>query len=119
MSETRFTPGPWVANFTRFSGVVEGWHIAASEWGSTLPLCEGLVSRAQDAEQCEANASLIAAAPDLYELAHSYEAWEADVVVNAVWDAALPRLTQEQWDRLLELQAARNAALSKARGESA
>lgn len=47
-----------------------------------------------------------------------YEAWEADVILNADWSGETPRLTQEQWDRLVELQAARNAALLLARGES-
>lgn len=67
---------------------------------------------AKIAEQ-RANARLIAAAPDLYEVAKGYEAWEADVIENADWRAPTPKLTQAQFDRLLELQAMRNAALSK------
>ena len=43
-----------------------------------------------------------------------YEAWEADVILNADWSDALPKLTQEQWDRLIEIQTARNAALKGA-----
>ncbi|WP_395454737.1 hypothetical protein ACHMW5_13605 [Azospirillum melinis] len=66
----------------------------------------------------EANARLIAAAPDLAAAARAYEAWEADLILNGDWSNELPRMTQAQYDRLLEIQAMRNAALRKAGGNA-
>jgi hypothetical protein len=69
----------------------------------------------------EANARLIAAAPDLVDLVEAYEAWEGDLILSdEAWDggmAPLPRLTQELWDRLLEIQAMRNAVSKKITGK--
>lgn len=48
----------------------------------------------------------------------AYEAWEADLILNADWSNELPRMTQAQYDRLLEIQAMRNAALRKAGGNA-
>jgi len=75
---------------------------------------------AEVAEQ-EANARLIAAAPDLAEVARAYEQWEADLIASPeAWGGAfpggerdLPKFTEALWDRLLEIQAMRNAALAK------
>ncbi|MGF7178393.1 hypothetical protein [Azospirillum doebereinerae] len=50
----------------------------------------------------------------LTSLLRDYEAWEADLVLNADWSNETPRLTQPQLDRLLRLQAARNMALRPA-----
>jgi hypothetical protein len=41
----------------------------------------------------------------------AYEAWEADVILNADWSGDLPTLTQHQWDWLVDIQSKRNAAL--------
>ena len=60
-----------------------------------------------------ADARLIAASPDLLAVAKAYEAWEAEVVFDANWADGLPKLTQPLFDRLLEIQAMRNAALAK------
>lgn len=49
-------------------------------------------------------------------VARAYEAWEADLILNGDWSNELPRMTQAQYDRLLEIQAMRNAALRKAGG---
>jgi len=54
---------------------------------------------------------------DLLAVAKAYEAWEADLVMNADWSDFTPRLTQAQLNRLLEIQAMRNAALAKMKGE--
>ncbi len=43
-----------------------------------------------------------------------YEQWEADLLLDSnAWRGidGLPHITQSLWDRLLELQALRNAAL--------
>lgn len=48
----------------------------------------------------------------------SYEQWEADMIMeNRAWTRTngLPHITQELWNRLLEIQTARNAALALAR----
>lgn len=47
-------------------------------------------------------------------LLKKYEEWEADVILtDECWDDhATPRLTQKQWDKLLELQTERNRLLT-------
>jgi hypothetical protein len=69
----------------------------------------------------DAHASLLAAAPDLLALAKAYEQWEADLILCCeAWDggtAEYPRLTEKLYDRMLEIQAARNAAIAKATGK--
>jgi hypothetical protein len=45
------------------------------------------------------------------EALRAYEAWEADVILNADWSGDLPTLTQHQWDWLVDIQSKRNAAL--------
>jgi hypothetical protein len=53
-----------------------------------------------------------------YELAlealKAWEAWEADVILNADWSSGRAHLTLEQHDALTTVQEKRNAALSKA-----
>lgn len=66
----------------------------------------------------EANANLIAAAPDLLEVALAYERWEADLLLDSkAWESGLPVFTQELYDSWMKLQAMRNAAKYKALGE--
>ncbi len=48
----------------------------------------------------------------LEAVARAYEAWEADVILNGDWSRETVRLTQAHHDRLIEIQAMRNAALS-------
>jgi len=60
-----------------------------------------------------------AAAPDLLALAERIEAWEARLVLEGEWGDGLPRFTQSLYDEWMELQALRNAAIAKAKGESA
>lgn len=45
------------------------------------------------------------------DVLRSYEAWEADVILNADWSRETPRLTQSQWDWLVDIQGKRNAAM--------
>lgn len=42
----------------------------------------------------------------------AYEAWEGDLILNGDWSGETVTMTQEQHDRMLEIQAMRNAALS-------
>ena len=63
MSE-KYTPGPWNANFTRFSRWVVGFHITDPKHGSLRPICE---MGAMNPDEIAANARLIAAAPELLE----------------------------------------------------
>lgn len=66
--ETKHTPGPWNANWTRISGQAIGFHIADSKHGSLRPICEAYDNTgAMSADEIEANARLIAAAPELLE----------------------------------------------------
>lgn len=55
----------------------------------------------------------------LVEVLEAYKQWEADVILNEdAWGLAgmaeRPILTQALWDRLIEIQAMRNAALTAA-----
>jgi hypothetical protein len=77
----------------------------------------------QDRDVANAVADLMVASPNLLALARAYEEWEADLILSdEAWApngmAPLPRLTQGLYDRLLEIQAMRNAAISKATGKS-
>lgn len=62
-------------------------------------------------------ARLFAAAPDLLAVAQAYEQWEADLALSQeAWSgglAPLPTLTQALFDRLLEIQAMRKAAIKR------
>ena len=64
-------------------------------------------------QRCE---RLSRVAAKLAELAEAYEQWEADLILSEeAWDGGirpLPILTYELWDRLLEIQGMRNAALA-------
>lgn len=47
------------------------------------------------------------------EVLRAYEQLEADVIMEpACWFGGLPRITRPLWDRFIEIQAMRNAALS-------
>lgn len=79
------TPGPWTARLSKACGIVTGFHIAASPHGSTLPVVEAeqRFSVTRKPEQIEANANLIAAAPELLAALRllvadvaGYEAWQ-------------------------------------------
>lgn len=61
------TPGPWVACYSKACGVVTGFHIAGQKHGSTVPVVEAeqRFAPSRQPEEIEANAALIAAAPDL------------------------------------------------------
>lgn len=119
MEEVKHTPGPFRTHQgdedgpDRWCVVVDGpkpWLVATIENGAP----------GDTLETEGANARLFAAAPDLFALAKAYERWEADVLLSEeAWQgntAPLPTLTQPLWDRLIELQTMRNAAVRKAAG---
>jgi len=60
---------------------------------------------------------MAAAFQALLAACEAYEEWEADIILNADWRSELPRISQAQWDRLVEIQAMRNAAIAQAKGE--
>lgn len=68
----KHTQGPWNANWTRISGQAIGFHIADSKHGSLRTICEAYdKTGAMSANETEANARLIAAAPELLDVAQS------------------------------------------------
>jgi hypothetical protein len=56
---------------------------------------------------------LLAHYRELLSLARGYEEWEGDLILNGDWSGSYVRMTQAQHDRMLELQAQRNAAIRK------
>ena len=55
---------------------------------------------------------------ELLAVAKAYEQWEADLIMSdEAWNgnsAMLPTITQELWDRLIEIQTMRNRAVAAA-----
>jgi len=103
MSEAKFTPGPWWAN--EYGIRDRGGFICALTWPSRY---DGQQERhAKETAQREADARLIAAAPDLYaalqaivdasdsKAAQGGEMWWAEAVYPAV-DAARAALKRAQ-----------------------
>lgn len=64
--------------------------------------------------QAKAGAEFIA---ELVGVLEAYEAAEGDIILTAEWSDDTPRITQSQFDRLVEIQGMRNAALSRARAK--
>lgn len=60
--------------------------------------------------------SLVEAAEAMAAALRGYEQWEGDIILNGDWGAAgmapTPRMTQAQWDQMIELQSKRNTALA-------
>ena len=97
----KFTPGPWHANWTRLNGKAIGFHVADETHGSIRPICEFYDgTEAMPPEEVEANARLIAAAPELLEAL-------TDCVEHMHW-------TQPQGEAALKKA---KAAIAKATGE--
>ncbi len=113
------TPGEWVASEPPELG--GHWEIVtpgAPDGGAWI-IAEIHNGRPGDTLKTEgANARVMAASKDLLAVALAYEQWEADVLMSReAWAndaAAFPRLIPKLWDRLLEIQAMRNAAKAKA-----
>jgi len=62
------------------------------------------------------NATILSTADrdEMIAVLRAYEQWEADLILSGDWRDAMPRLTQPLYDRMLEIQAKRNAILAKA-----
>ncbi|MFT8896306.1 MAG: hypothetical protein ABF968_05005 [Acetobacter sp.] len=118
MSETKFTPGPWIA----FKGA--GWCI--SRPNARMAHMVGMrahfsmVSAENDDEkEAQANAHLIAAAPDLYEALKglikilSDRGVELDCMSSPT--PLIKLLNTEEEEAVVEMA---NSALAKARGET-
>ena len=108
MSEVKHSPGPWEVECVMCDEVNgEAYEVHADG---------GAISIA--APPSEADAYLIAAAPDLLAVAKAYERWEEDLILcDKAWGggmAPMPTLTHH--DRLMEVLAMRNAAIRKATG---
>lgn len=113
MNEAKHTPGPWKVKDKFFIHVDndESWSHAE------MKSCPGIPA---DSLQHEANAHLMATAPELLAYAEAVNQWEADMILSQeAWGGGMrefPTFTEELWDRWLELQAMRNAAVMKAKG---
>lgn len=97
MSETKFTPGPWMVD-PRFDRDIQTADAELEIACTNEHVLTGGVK--PDAEQQRANARLIAAAPDLYEAAYGLLYSSEDVSTYDHFYSAL------------------RAALAKARGEA-
>ena len=65
MSDTMFTPGPWVAGVSAVIGAARFSVVPEFNNGRVVSICGDC--GAEDEEESIANANLIAAAPDMYE----------------------------------------------------
>jgi hypothetical protein len=108
---TEHTPGPWSAIP---STPQEGFDCFWIEAGSCSNI--GTVRGPQCIDAYQANARLIAAAPDLLAVVKGYEAWEAKLVLENKWEGpgGFPSLTEFDYDELMRLQQLRNLAIAKA-----
>lgn len=111
-AKAKHTPGPWALSDNGLGVFGPG-----EEWGIAQILLYCSTGEGIPDEEQKANARLIASAPDLLALARAYEAWEADLVLNGDWSGSCVRMTQSQHDRMIEIQAMRNAAVAKATGK--
>lgn len=100
MTEAKHTPGPWVADFG------EAFHIRPSEGGTLAQVTflkgRGGLGGRRNADECAANARLIAAAPDLLEALE-------------LWRDRISGPTEMSMQTLLHMT---DAAIAKARGEA-
>lgn len=100
MSETKFTPGPWVyRSKTREIGTVDKSDTQSYGMLLVVAYIDGF-----DHEEHEANAHLIAAAPDLYDALQNLLSRLANDADGHAW--------------FMDEQEASIIALAKARGES-
>ena len=83
MSE--YTPGPWTRSYTNY--IYQGKDTASK--GKLIAVCEPTTRTQEDWDQVFANARLIAAAPELYEL--------LDEIVNEAIDYTNRRGKEITW----------------------
>ena len=99
--ETKFTPGPWSCFYKH---KYDEWHVSMPVAGSSMRA--GLCDDGIESPNREADAHLIAAAPDMYEALEAAEELHQTGLIAA---------SNELIERVAT---SRRAALSKARGES-
>lgn len=105
MADTKFTPGPWRLSLTDDTTVIGPDHQEIAE-------AMGDYEDDDMLPEVEANARLIAAAPDLYTALE-----EASALVDALSGGRGNLRLRGQYISLEEAIARARAALSKARGE--
>lgn len=104
--ETKFTKGPWVANY----GGTEGHIKAIKEGGTPTVAIADVITPSLTDEEKKANAHLIAAAPDMYK----------EIEQDILW---LERLSKDYVIGSYELRSiqlrikSKRILLAKARGE--
>lgn len=104
MTQTKFTPGPWVAGLLGAEGP---WAVGSEK--DCLSLCKMC---AAPGPHNEANANLIAKSPDFYEISEVHERRLRDCARNIQDEFPL-------WSKDLEKMAdALSELLAKSRGES-
>ena len=107
----KHTPGPWTLDEDTYTVLGDGRNVTRVHTVDDF-ICDG--DDAEVAEECAANAALIAAAPDLYEaLAVLHTLLDFDDEV-----AAWVGIVTENPDRINRAFEAARAALRKARGEA-
>ena len=107
----KHTPGPWTLDEDTYTVLGDGRNVTRVHTVDDF-ICDG--DDAEVAEECAANAALIAAAPDLYEaLAVLHTLLDFDDEV-----AAGVGIVTENPDRINRAFEAARAALRKARGEA-
>lgn len=115
-TETWFTPGPWSPYED------EWWRIRGADVASDMDVCAvtapedwpvGATAEGHEAAQaeCEANARLIAAAPDLYAALERAAKHACSMLCSSV------KKTGAEWVHVAECEA-NASALAKARGDS-
>lgn len=129
MSEQKWTPEPW--HVQEFGGDDPYFCLLRGSWDvlEWRPTIAHNMHSAVRLETERANAARIVACvngcaginpdavQDLLAACKAYEQWEADLVLcSEAWSTGdgLPRMTQELYDRFMEIQALRNVAISKA-----
>jgi hypothetical protein len=126
MKQAERTPGRfWVENR-------DGrWQVQMEHRGPGSSFCVAQINHWADdgralAEQIVNSLNAYTSTEALRSALEAYEKWEADLIgSNEAWytrerePLELPRFTQALWDRLLEIQAMRNAALSGSPAPSA
>ena len=109
MTETKFTPGPWIVDGSVIRG--DSDHIGRTvAVASTLNVAWPYGRRATKEEPY--NAHLIAAAPELYE------ALEDCITALEPYDDIKPRDWKTDRENMRRVYQSARAALAKARGES-
>ena len=107
----KHTPGPWTLDEDTYTVLGDGRNVTRVHTVDDF-ICDG--DDAEVAEECAANAALIAAAPDLYEaLAVLHTLLDFDDEV-----AAGVGIVTENPDRINHAFKVARAALRKARGEA-